>query len=150
MNKLVAHIKAENANRENFTIVEDLAHWASKDIYTVEQYEQYMMDATYSDLHKEVYGMRPRGCYPVTKEAYDSLVKQHEEYLCAEAALQDESIKSFEAVVTKTMMAGNVNRDTAIQWLKDAEGDDYFDDGMFCFTYNLPYNYFDKKLTHLV
>jgi len=86
MNELVAHIKAENAktaawvaedpeNRWAGYVVEDLAHWAEYNIHTVAEYEQYMLDVSYSDLYKEVYGVRPRyAAGSVTQEDYDRLL----------------------------------------------------------------------------
>ena len=89
MNELQAHIEAENAktrawvaedpeNRWAGEMCSDPEHWARYDIYTIGQYEQYNMDCSYSDLHKDVYGCRPTGGYPVTREAYDHLLDELE------------------------------------------------------------------------
>jgi hypothetical protein len=92
MNELVAHIKAENAktaawvaedpeNRWAGYVVEDLAHWAEYDIYTVAEYEQYMLDVSYSDLYKEIYGVRPRyAAGSVSQEDYDRLLDRLEDH----------------------------------------------------------------------
>jgi len=157
MSKLLAHIKAENKathewmaaveGRWGGMIVEDLNHWASKDIHTVEQYEQYMRDVTYSDLYKEVYGMRPRGFAPVSKADFDSLLEAHDANMIAEGKQQEADIAAFEKIVADTMAVGNIDRKTAIRWLRDADGD-FGDESYFCFSYNLPYNYFNDKMAH--
>jgi len=89
MNELQAHIEAENAKTREWVAVDpenrwagemcsDPEHWAGYDIYTIGQYEQYNMDCSYSDLHKEIYGCRPTGGHPVTREEYDHLLNELE------------------------------------------------------------------------
>jgi len=89
MNELQAHIETENAktrawvaedpqNRWAGEMCSDPAHWERYEIFTVGQYEQYNMDASYSDLHKEIYGCRPTGGNHVTREEYDHLLNELE------------------------------------------------------------------------
>jgi hypothetical protein len=157
MSNLLAHIKAENKATQEWIdaadgrwggmIVEDLNHWTSKGITTVEQYDQYMRDATYSDLYKEVYGTRPRHVGHVSQVEFDDLLAAHDAHMVIELAQQDADIAAFEQLVTDTMAMGNIDRKTAIRWLQDADSD-YADESYFCFCHNLPYNYFNDKMAH--
>lgn len=86
MNELLAHINAENAKTEAWVaedpenrwaglITNDMKHWADYGIHTVAEYEQYMLDMSYSDLYKEIYGVRPRyAAGSVSQEDYDRLL----------------------------------------------------------------------------
>jgi hypothetical protein len=111
MNELVAHIKAENAktaawvaedpeNRWAGYVVEDLAHWAEYNIHTVAEYEQYMLDVSYSDLYKEVYGVRPRyAAGSVSQEDYDFLLD------CLEAQREAEKEWAAEEAAAEKLAA---------------------------------------------
>lgn len=61
---LQAHIQAQNADAREagacLLPVDDLDHWASYDIFTIEQYEHYMASAAYIDIYKEINGIKPR------------------------------------------------------------------------------------------
>lgn len=59
---LQAHIEAENTAHEGlyFSVTTDLAHWASYDITTIDQYEHYMAVEDYIDCYKSVNGIKPR------------------------------------------------------------------------------------------
>lgn len=104
----------------------------------------------YSDLHKDVYGVRPRNYSreDVSQEDFDYLCKQLELNNIQEEKAKKVAIREFEESVTKTMEVGNVNRKTAIKWLMEAEGikkDTQEDEGYYCYMNNLPYDYFDKE-----
>ncbi len=82
-----------------------------------------------SDLHKDVYGFRPRQDWWANWKAMDEDAKQAEwDYLCDECDAQivaqkvrdDEALKDFEARVEQTMKLGAPDRDTAILWIVDS------------------------------
>jgi hypothetical protein len=71
---LVEHIAAENAktrawiaedpeNRCAGTLSEDPAYWAESGITTVEEFEFSMACAHYVNVHKSLYGFKPRGAH---------------------------------------------------------------------------------------
>jgi hypothetical protein len=103
---------------------------------------------TYWDMHKDAYGVRPRGIDTSTwtladfdaefKVLGEAIEREHADRQTAEA----QAIVKFESRVTSLMHTG-ADRERVIAWLMDAEhanGDaDYF-----CFTQGLPYGYFRK------
>jgi hypothetical protein len=103
---------------------------------------------TYWDMHKDAYGVRPRGIDTSSwtladfdaefKVLGEAIEREHADRQAAES----NAITKFEARVTSLMHTG-ANRERVIAWLMDAEhanGDaDYF-----CFTQGLPYGYFRK------
>ena len=108
--------------------------------------EQYQ--SIFSDIHKDVYGYRPRWqsteqwnslewLKEQVAELEDALLRQEEEKVSEEAA----AIEAFEARVLGTRAAGAPDRETAIRWIAEAyeiEGDwDYL-----CYQLGLPYGYF--------
>lgn len=106
---------------------------------------------TLSDLHKDVYGFRPRGVYDFESMSVDDiedeierLIPELNKVVEEEEELQRLAIVDFEKTVTDTIANGAGNRTTALKWLMDAEEDDFLTDNYFCYTYGLPYNYFDK------
>ena len=56
-----AWVAEDPDNRWAGTYTEDLAHWAEIGVLTILDLWRYEMETQYSDLHKEVYGCRPRG-----------------------------------------------------------------------------------------
>ena len=67
----------------------------------------------FSDLYKDVHGIRPRGIQP-TAEHVDYLQRQLEYQLAEERAIEDASINAC-------MDHGAPDIDTAMRWLEDAE-----------------------------
>ncbi len=107
-------------------------------------------DQTYSDLHKDAYGFRPRGeafarwnaMTPAEKQVeWDRLIDVMEYEEREERNAQWKAMMIFEELVEKTIEAGAGDRETAVRWLFDAaevDGDvDYF-----CWHNGLPYGYF--------
>jgi hypothetical protein len=157
MNELIAHIKAENAKTQAWVdeapgrwagmVVEDPAHWEGYGIHTVAQYERYMATMTIYDLYKEVHGHKPRyiDFDAMSDEEfnkfYDNLLVELEEERVREAEAQDKAVREFEAKVEELVSMGAGNRETALRWLKDAEDDDYMDDGYFEYSHGLPFGY---------
>ncbi len=102
--------------------------------------------ATYWDMYKDAYGVRPRGVDTSTWTLADF---DHEfEYLSTviEAAELDRkdaeaaAIVFFESRVANLLHSGT-NRERVIAWLMDAEGANG-DFEYFCYTQGLPYHYF--------
>ena len=104
--------------------------------------------ATYWDMYKDAYGVRPRGVDTSTWTLADFemefaslgsvIEREHADRQVAEA----EAIVKFEDRVTSLMHTGT-NRERVIAWLMDAEhanGDFEY----FCYTQGLPYGYFRK------
>lgn len=108
----------------------------------------------FSDLHKDAFGFRPNSAFwewlnvatDDEKQAeWDGLVesmRRREELRIEE---EKRSIEEFEAAVASTISAGAKDRATAIQWLKDAEGDMYVrDEEYFEWSQGIPYGYIKK------
>lgn len=82
-----------------------------------------------SDLHKDVYGYRPRGTYSdysdtEIEEEFEFLQEQLEAQMEREAQREKEDVKKFKTTVTKVMKYCNVDRKTALRYLADAEDND--------------------------
>lgn len=153
---LQAHIEAQNAafvarcESEGATAwcttVSDPAHWASMDIFTVEQYERESLISYISDAHKDAYGFRPRGYYDydsMTMSELEAVADQLSEAVtCAieeEKAREARAVAEFEALIAETIELGANDRATAIRWICD--GIDHGGDlGFVCYHYGLPYS----------
>jgi hypothetical protein len=103
---------------------------------------------TYWDMHKDAYGVRPRGIDTSTWTLadFDAEFKVLGEAIECEHAdrqtAQAQAIVKFEDRVTSLMHTG-ADRERVIAWLMDAEhanGDAEY----FAFTQGLPYGYFRK------
>ena len=109
--------------------------------------EQYQ--ATYWDMYKDAYGVRPRGVDTSSwtvetflKEfAYLGLVIEREEK--ARIAAEENAVFSFEKRISDLMFSGAKDRATAMRWIHEAE-DTQGDDEYLCYTLGLPYQYFRK------
>ena len=104
--------------------------------------------ATYWDMYKDAYGVRPRGIDTSTWTLDDFT----SEFVALGNAIEQEEIQrkesearaivKFEDSVANLMHTGT-NRERVIAWLMDAEGANG-DSEYFCFTQGLPYGYFRK------
>ena len=105
--------------------------------------------ATYWDMYKDAYGVRPRGIDTSTwtletflKEfAYLGRVIEREEISRKEA--ETEATVVFEQRIYTLIHAGAKDRATAIRWIHEAE-DTNGDDDYLAWTLGLPYQYFRK------
>jgi hypothetical protein len=104
--------------------------------------------ATYWDMYKDAYGVRPRGVDTTgwSLEYFESEFKILGAAIEQEETARKESearaIVKFEDSVANLMHTGT-NRERVIAWLMDAEhanGDSEY----FAFTQGLPYGYFTK------
>jgi hypothetical protein len=104
--------------------------------------------ATYSDMYKDAYGVRPRGVDTSawTLEQFEAefkiLGQAIEQEETARKASEAQAIVKFEDRVLNLMHTGT-NRERVIAWLMEAEGADG-DYEYFAFTQGLPYGYFRK------
>ena len=83
----------------------------------------------FSDLHKDARGFRPRGheFYTATperkQEIWDAMLVELEDEIENERRGQIVAQRRFEELVTETIAVGAGDRDTAIRWILEAEGD---------------------------
>ena len=120
----------------------------SWDEYT--ELEQYQID--YSELHKDVYGVRARFHYDWSleelKDAYDRLCKEAEEEFAREQEAQKQAAIEFENTLVGLIELGAEDRETALRWLLDStieyDMDRCYidnDPSYVRFLFNLPGNY---------
>lgn len=105
------------------------------------------MACTYSDMYKDAYGVRPRSdtsnwTVEQFEEAFDGLQAVIEREMDREEQAQQEAIVRFEKLVSETIANGAKDRETAIDWLAQAENTGE-DREYLCYRYGLPYNYFN-------
>ena len=113
-----------------------------EEMSTLEQYA-----CQYWDMHKDAYGVRPRGIdttswteadfeaeFVSMSETIDANYKQQ---LAQEAVAQHD----FEMRVLSLLQTGAKDREMALRWIHEAEGSDG-DDEYLCFLLGLPYRYF--------
>ena len=102
--------------------------------------------ATYWDMYKDAYGVRPRGVdtsgwsleyFEAEFKMLGEAINQEE---IARKASEAQAIVKFEDRVAALMHTGT-DRERVIAWLMDAEGANG-DSEYFCFTQGLPYRYF--------
>lgn len=117
-------------------------------------YDLYLDEDSYcySDLHKDVYGFRPRGYarYMAKAEFLHMLDGLHADL---EAQIYDTNIRQlanqrrFELKIAEVIALGAGNRQTALQWLLDGEGEQATQYGMeymqytWDFAWHLTYEY---------
>lgn len=109
-------------------------------------------DELYSDLHKDARGVRPGNAgavywdtlSPAEKQVqWDALIREMNDRYDEEVAMQTVAIAEFEAAVDAVLENGASDRQTAIRWMIEAEGDTQcrFDPDYFCYLHGLPYGY---------
>lgn len=107
--------------------------------------------ATYWDMHKDAYGVRPR-CIDTsawTLEDFEAefviLGQAIEREEIARRAAEGESVAKFERRVAELMTMGARDRDMALRWIHEAE-ETNGDDSYLAWTLGLPYQYFRKTV----
>lgn len=105
--------------------------------------------ATYWDMHKDAYGVRPR-CIDTsawTLEDFEAefviLGQAIEAEDVARKESETEATVVFEQRIYTLIHAGAKDRATAIRWIHEAEGTNG-DDDYLAWTLGLPYQYFRK------
>jgi len=100
----------------------------------------------YSDFYKSVNGPRPRfdqshWTLEDYDRAMDDLQVDSDREMANKRIAEQAAVNELEAAITLTMATCSCDRETAWRYLKDAEGDDWYDDGYFEYSYNLPRGY---------
>jgi hypothetical protein len=70
---------------------------------------------------------------------------EHEREMERYEQAQKDNIADFERLVKQNMDVGAKDRAEAIQWLIDAEEDEYMEDGYFRYLYGIPAYYDFRK-----
>ncbi len=131
MSNLVAHINDLNAasaawvaedpaNRWASMLVTDPEHWAESGVYTVEDLDRYLLIEDIWSMWKDIYGVRPRHLNFRDMSTQD-LREEFAELAAQAQADRDRKNAEREAAITRVMNGANVDRDTAIRWLRNAE-----------------------------
>jgi hypothetical protein len=116
-----------------------------EEMSTLEQYA-----CQYWDMHKDAYGVRPRGIDTSSWSESDfereffqlSVTIAEEDRVRKEA--EEKAAHDFEMRVLSLQQTGAKDRAMAIRWVHEAEGSDG-DDEYLCFLIGLPYGYFRKE-----
>ena len=105
--------------------------------------------ATYWDMHKDAYGVRPL-CIDTsawTLEDFEAefviLGQAIDREETARKASEAQSVTAFERRVAELMTMGARDRDMALRWIHEAE-ETNGDDSYLAWTLGLPYQYFRK------
>ena len=111
--------------------------------------EQYACQ--YWDMHKDAYGVRPRGIDTSSwteadfeREFFQLSVTIAEEDRVRKEA-EEKAAHDFEMRILSLQMTGATDRDMALRWVHEAEGSDG-DDEYLCFLVGLPYGYFRREM----
>ena len=138
MEKLLAHIKAENIktkawiaedpkNRWAGLYPEDEAHWVERGITTLEALERDELATYIYDAHKTAFGCKGRHydfdsmTLQELKDEADYISRACDEQMALEAEQEARSIKEFKALVQKTIANGAGDEETALRWLSQGE-----------------------------
>ena len=112
---------------------------------TLEQYA-----CTYWDMHKDAYGVRPRG---IDTSSWTEADFEAEFVILAQAIEQENIVRKaseeraehdFEMRVLGLLQTGAKDRAMALRWIHEAEGSNG-DDEYLCYLIGLPYGYFRKE-----
>jgi hypothetical protein len=106
-------------------------------------------DNTFSDLYKDAHGFRPRGhefydanTTPARKqEIWDATLRDLDQTIEWEKQAEAQAIVEFEKLVDKTIEAGAGDRETALKWIAQSEGEEFYGTGYFRYLFGLPYGY---------
>lgn len=113
----------------------------------VQMTELEELESIYSDLHKDVYGVKARWYRAESVEQarkdLERLQAAGEEVWAQERACQDLASQRFEQRVLDTIQSGAKDRETALRWIHQAENTDG-DEEYLCYQVGLPYGYFKK------
>jgi hypothetical protein len=110
-------------------------------------------DCIFSDLYKEVHGVRPRhheyndAADARKQEIWEDLIVQHEAEIIESAKQELDAQRQFELRVTQVQQMGAEDRDTAIRWILDAEGIEAYDAAYggtsLCYYFGMNYMFTD-------
>jgi len=94
----------------------------------------------YSDLHKDVYGYRPRGMTGWTLQDFQNAIEELQPKLKVVMAEEAAAVIELESRIATLIKMGASNRDAAIRWIADAE-ECTGDMGFLCYKLGVPYGY---------
>lgn len=112
-----------------------------------------VIDPTYSDLFKDVYGFRPRHVQFESQEAFDAeyerLVKSLDEVIDEERLAKVRAIKTLKTRIRGLMRDHGIDGLTALRWDFDAMGcDSWYGWEDYCYTTGIGFA-LDRKMTRL-
>lgn len=105
--------------------------------------------ATYWDMYKDAYGVRPRGIDTSSwtleqfEEEFVILGQAIEREALARQEAETKAIELFDRRVAELISIGARDLDMAMRWIHEAEGTDG-DNDYLAYTLGLPYQYFRK------
>ena len=107
--------------------------------------------ATFWDMYKDAYGVRPRGVdtsgwtLETFHKEFDYLGQLIEREAIARKTAEGRAVEAFERRVAELMTMGARDSDMALRWIHEAE-DTNGDDDYLAWTLGLPYQYFRKTV----
>ena len=111
-----------------------------------------LLAGEYSDLHKDVFGVRPHGLdLKWTEEDYDrainDLIPLLEKTIAAERAEEEKAIIRLEKRIKAYTDRGYTRKESIVHIAEceNAYNGDYLDAGYFCFLVGVPYGYIKKE-----
>ena len=105
--------------------------------------------ATYWDMYKDAYGVRPRGVdtngwtLETFRKEFDYLGQLIEREDIARKASEGKAVEAFERRVAEMISIGARDYDMAMRWIHEAE-ETNGDNDYLAWTLGLPYQYFRK------
>ena len=106
----------------------------------------HISETLISDHHKEAYGFRPSHLKewwtPGEVEDYHrELSDICEAEARAERAWEEHNLDKMEVKIGEIIAMGAGDRQTALRWILEAEGDDFYDASSFSYEAGLPYSF---------
>ena len=108
---------------------------------------QEELQSIYWDMHKDAYGVRPRGIdtsawteerFTAEFEVLSQMIAEQE---VQRRLAEHEAAHAFEMRMLSLLALGAKDREMALRWIHEAEGTNG-DDEYLCWTVGLPYRYF--------
>ena len=91
--------------------------------------------AIYSDMFKDVYGVRPRNVTRVTPQMWDEIREAHVEAMDFHWHARQDAVKRFFRIVRSYLENGAPDLQTAVRWMYQAS--DYIDADDFLYEYGI-------------
>lgn len=107
--------------------------------------------STYWDMHKDAYGVRPRGIDTSAwtladfEKEFEVLGNAIEREEIQRKAAEEVAMHEFEMRMQDLLRSGAKDRAMALRWVHEAEGSNG-DDEYLCFLVGLPYRYFKESV----
>ena len=147
MDLLAAYIEMKNEDND-YCKLAGAEYWHEDGVHTPLEFAKALLFGGISDLHKEVYGSRPRGFYDFDAMSFQELQMLHDE-LCDSAEreyleqqkLEQECVERFEALLANLISIGAKTRTKAIDWLLDGDAHDGYEAESLEWQHGLPWGY---------